>query len=545
MGRSALFSLLVLAAALTGCNGFRDLFSAHADVAASAGDQQLTSERLGEILSGTKGMRPNREAANFVSNVWVDYALFAQAAAEGKLPVDSAGVAEAVWPEVAELQGSHWHDTLMARRSNIPPNAADSVYRANQIRVLQHILFRVEPNAVPEARKAARKKAEAALTRLKGGADFGELASKSSEDPGSKPDRGFLPPSPRGKFVTAFDSAGWALAPGGMSGVVETPFGYHIIKRPKQDAVRDRITAYLSQAAGMRLDSIYMDSLALVRQIKVAKGAPAMMRQAGEDPDAARKSNKTLVSFKGGNLSVGEFMHWVQALPPQYIAQLKQADDTMLIQFAKILTQNVLLLKQADSAKVHVTPEEWKGLETRYRAHLDTLRGEMGLGDAALGGSGAAKTERKKVAALKVEQYFDRLVEGKSRLRPLPSALSTVLRDRYSYRVNDAGMNRAVELAEATRIQDSTKTAKAGGPIPPGAIHPAPGPAPIPGVAPGAGGAKSGAAAPTGAVTPKGTPAPQGPPTPKDTSAPRPAPAAPSSPAGSAPTDSGAAKPTQ
>ena len=540
MGRSALFSLLVLAAAITGCNDFRDLFSAHADVAARAGDQQLTSERLGQILSGAKGMRPNREAANFVSNVWVDYALFAQAAAEGKLPTDSAGVAEAVWPEVAELQGSHWHDTLMARRSNIPPNAADSVYRGNQIRVLQHILFRVEPNAVPEARKAARKKAEATLTRLRGGADFGEVASKSSEDPGSKADKGFLPASPRGKFVTAFDSAGWALAPGGMSGIVETPFGYHIIKRPKQEAVRDRLTAYLAQAAGTRLDSIYMDSLALVKQIKVAKGAPAMMREAGEDPDAARKSNKTLVSFKGGSLSVGEFMHWVQALPPQYIAQLKQADDTMLIQFAKILTQNVLLLKQADSAKVRLTPEEWKGLETRYRAHLDTLRGEMGVSDAALGDSGAAKTERMKVAALKVEQYFDRLVEGKSRLRPLPSALSIVLRDRYDYRVNDAGVNRAVEFAEATRATDSTKTAKAGGPIPEGAIQPAPGPAPIPGV----GGAKPGAAAP------KGTPAPQGSPAPKDTSAPRPVTAptdspAGAAPAGNAPIDSAAAKPTQ
>ena len=53
-------------------------------------------------------------------------------------------------------------------------------------------------------------------------------------------------------------------------------------------------------------------------------------------------------------------MRWVQALPPQYIAQLKQADDSMLIQFAKILTQNILLLRQADSAEIGVTPEEWR-----------------------------------------------------------------------------------------------------------------------------------------------------------------------------------------
>jgi len=508
---------LLLVAGVSGCDGFRDLFSAHADVAATAGDQQLTSERLGQIMGGAKGMRPTREAATFVSNVWVDYALFAQAAAEGKLPVDSAGVAEVVWPEMAELQGSHWHDSLMARRSNISPSAADSVYGGDQVRVLQHILYRVEPNAVPEVRNAARRKAEGTLARLKRGADFGDVASKVSEDPGSKQDRGFLPPSPRGKFVTAFDSAGWALAPGGTSGIVETPFGYHIIKRPSRDAVRERLTAFLAQSAGTRLDSIYMDSLALTRQIKVARGAPATMRNAGEDPDAARRSNKTLVSYKGGELTLGEFMRWVQALPPQYLSQLKQADDSMLTQFARILTQNVLLLEQADSAKVHITSVEWKGLEARYRANLDTLRGEMGLDDATLGDSGSASGERKKVAALKVEQYFDRLMEGKTRLRPLPSALATVLRERFDYRVNDAGINRAVELAEAERSKDSTKTA--------GPIQPAPGPAPIPGVSPDAPGAAPGAT--PGAAAPRPTP--------------RPAPARPAP----APTDTTAAAPAQ
>lgn len=515
MGRSALFSLLLLAATLTGCGSFRDLFSAHADVAAEAGSQQLTSERLAQIMSGAKGIKPSHETANFVSNVWVDYALFAQAAADGKLPFDSAGIAQVVWPEVAELRGSHWHDTLTARRSNFPPNAADSVYHADQVRVLQHILFRVPPNAVPEVRNVARKKAEGTLSRLKRGADFSTLAAQLSEDPGSRMERGFLPASPKGKFVTAFDSAGWALAPGAMSGVVETPFGYHIIKRPDQAAARERLTSYLAEGAGTRLDSIYMDSLAQTRKIKVARGAAAAMRAAGEDPDAARRSNKTLVSFKGGELTVGEFMRWVQALPPQYIAQLKQANDTMLTQFAKILTQNVLLLEQADSAKINITPEEWQGLQARYRGQLDTLRAEMGLDDATLGDSSVAAAQRNKVAALKLEEYFDRLVAGKARLRPLPSALATLLRDRSSYRVHDAGINRAIELALAeSKKADSAKAAT-------GPIQPAPGPAPIPGVGSDTGRGR-GAPAPKGAPVPKTAPAPKTPAAPRDTAATKP-----------------------
>ena len=470
-----LVPVLLLAAGLTACDSVRDLFSAHADVAAEAGGQRLTPERLGQIMNSGKGIKPNREAANFVANIWVDYALFAQAVADGKLPLDSASVAQAVWPELAELRGSHWHDSLMARRSKIGPKDVDSVYQANQVRVLQHILFRVAPNAVPAARSTARKKAEGALAQVKGGADFGAVALKLSEDPGSKADKGFLPPSPRGRFVPVFDSVGWALAPGAVSGVVESPFGYHIIRRPPADAVRDRLTAYLVQSAGARLDSIYMDSLALKANIKVAKGAAAAMRAASENPEEAHGSKKTLASFKGGELTVGEFLRWLQALPPQYAAQLRQADDSMLTQFAKVLSQNVLLLRQADSAKINVTPAEWQSMSTNYRHQLDTLRIEMGLDTAALWDSTVASRDRDKVAAAKVDQYFNRLVSGKSRLRPLPSALAGLLRDRSQYKIYGSGLKRAVELAEAERSKADTNKAP---------LKPAPGPAPIPGVAP-------------------------------------------------------------
>lgn len=498
MRRSVLIAALLFGTGLTACSSFRDLFTAHADMAAEAGNQRLSPERLSQIMSSGKGIRPNREAANFVSNVWVDYALFAQAVAHGKLPLDSASIVQVVWPELAELRGSHWHDTLMSRRSKISSNAADSVYRGNEVRVLQHILYRVPPNAVPEVRNVARKKAEGTLARIKRGADFGQLASRVSEDPGSKRDRGFLPPSPKGRFVPAFDSAGWTLAPGAVSGVVETPFGYHIIKRPGEDAVRDRLMAYLVQSAGTRLDSIYMDSLAVQNEIKVSKGAASAMRAAAENPEESRRSKKTLATFKGGELTVGEFMRWIRALPPQYAAQLKQADDTMLTQFARVLSQNVLLLRQADSAKIQVTSAEWQGMAANYRNQLDTLRAEMGLDTAALWDSTVSQADRDKVAASKVEQYFDRLVSGKSRLRPLPSALATLLRDRSEYHIYDAGLNRAVELAEAERSKTDSTKAKAG------PLQPAPGPAPIPGIN-----------APPARQTPQAAPDQKGAPTPK------------------------------
>jgi PPIC-type PPIASE domain len=503
MRRSVTFVALLLTTSLAACSSFRDLFSAHADVAAEAGGQRLSPERLAQIMNSGKGIKPSRDAANFVANVWIDYALFAQAVANGKLPLDSASIAQAVWPQLAELKGNHWHDSLMARRSKITPAAADSVYKANDVRVLQHILYRVPPNAVPEVKNVARKKAEGTLARLRQGADFGQLASQVSEDPGSKADRGFLPPSPKGRFVPAFDSAGWSLAPGATSGIIETPFGYHIIKRPSMDAVRERLTSYLAQSAGGRLDSLYMDSLAAQNHIEIQKDAPSAMRGAAENPDEARHSDKKLTTFKGGALTVSEFMRWIQALPPQYATQLRQADDTMLTQFAKVLTQNVLLLRQADSAKVGITPEEWKDVASKYRAQTDTLRAEMGLDTTRLWDATVARTDRDKVAMAKVDQYFERLVSGKSRLRPLPAAMASLLRDRSSYKLYNTGINRAVELAEADKAKTDTTKAK-------GPMQPAPGPAPVPGLSGPPPSAQPQGAAPAPAGPPRRTTPPAG-----------------------------------
>jgi hypothetical protein len=365
----------------------------------------------------------------------------------------------------------------MARRSSISDSAADSLYRVPDTRLLQHILFGVRPNVEPAQRAETRRKAEATLTRIKGGANFSQLAAQLSEDPGSRADSGYLPPGPKGRFVPAFDSAGWALTPGQNSGIVETPFGYHIIKRPALKEVKERIGDYLAERAGARLDSLYMDSLAAANQIEVMSDASAAMRAAAESPEESRRSTKVLTRYKGGELTVQNYVRWVRALPPQYSSQLRQGNDTMLHRFARVLTQNVLLLREADRGGMKITPLEWASLERRYRAQLDTLRTEMDLVGSDLTDSSVALAEREKLAALKVEQYFDRLIAGKTRLRPLPSALATLLRERIPFKVHDAGINRALEIGTQAK-------AKADSAAPPGPMRPAPGPAPAPGAQP-------------------------------------------------------------
>jgi peptidyl-prolyl cis-trans isomerase D len=471
--------VLVLSGTLAGCERARELFIAHPETAAEAAGQELSPERLAQIMSSAKSIQMNPEAAEMVASVWVDYSLLGQAAVRGELPTDSASIAEAVWPQIAEIVGTRWHDSLMARRSTLSPTAVDSLYNKSDQRLFQHILFGARANAPDTVRAAKRKQAQATLDRIKQGVAFGRLASQLSDDPGSKTDGGFLPLGPKGRFVASFDSAAWLLQPGEVSGLVETPYGYHILRRPALKEVRERLSDHLVEQIGARLDSSYMDSLAQVNRMKLVSDAPALIRSAARSPGEAVQSAKPLAQYTGGALTTKDFVRWVNALPPQYSARIQSADDATLRQFAEALAENALLLRDAEAGGIKVTPAEWADLSTRYKAHLDSLVADMGLNAKELTDPGVPLSQRQSLAASKVESYLDRLNDGKSRLRQLPYALATVLRSRQPFRLDDAGIARGLEIAKE---RTAAKRDSAGKPsLPPGAMRPAPGPAPIPG----------------------------------------------------------------
>jgi peptidyl-prolyl cis-trans isomerase SurA len=93
-----------------------------------------------------------------------------------------------------------------------------------------HILLRLNQQASQEEINAAKVRIDSIYDALKKGADFAELARKVSEDPGSARQGGQLPFVQRGQFVKEYEDAAFALQPGEMSGIVQSPFGYHIIK---------------------------------------------------------------------------------------------------------------------------------------------------------------------------------------------------------------------------------------------------------------------------------------------------------------------------
>lgn len=119
----------------------------------------------------------------------------------------------------------------------IPDADVEAFYKANagkfgtaEQRRASHILIGVDKAADAKTKAAAKAKAEKLLAEVKAGKDFGVLAKANSSDPGSAQQNGDLGAFGRGTMVKPFEDAAFALKVGEVSGVVETEFGYHIIK---------------------------------------------------------------------------------------------------------------------------------------------------------------------------------------------------------------------------------------------------------------------------------------------------------------------------
>lgn len=103
-------------------------------------------------------------------------------------------------------------------------------YRSEEQRRASHILIALAAEADVEQEEQALETARSLTNEARADADFAELATQHSQDPGSASKGGDLGLIERGVMVPAFEQAVYALATDEVSDPVRTPFGYHVIK---------------------------------------------------------------------------------------------------------------------------------------------------------------------------------------------------------------------------------------------------------------------------------------------------------------------------
>lgn len=210
---------------------------------------ELATQQVLLGISGTAFTPPAVTAATinaFYDQREIQVARFAPDGFASKVTVSDADVETYYKDHAAQFQAPEQASIeylvldLEAAKKNVVVNEADlkTYYEQNKSRFgtkeerrASHILITAPASASADDRAKAKAKAEQLLAEVrKNPASFADVARKNSQDPGSAEKGGDLDFVTRGAMVKPFEDAMFALKKGDISDVVETEFGYHIIR---------------------------------------------------------------------------------------------------------------------------------------------------------------------------------------------------------------------------------------------------------------------------------------------------------------------------
>ena len=190
-------------------------------------------------------------------------------------------------------------DDMLKEAHNIYDNTVRQIGPDGLVQVA-HILIRIDQKASADELSAAKQRIDSVHNALKQGADFAELASKVSQDPGSAREGGLLPFVQRGQLVKEFEDVAFALKDGELSDVVQSPYGYHIILRKGHKMLepfeehRESILKFMEQRGIRdRLAKAKVDTL--VSQSAGKLTSDAIMRQKADEMSAKDDDLKNLI----------------------------------------------------------------------------------------------------------------------------------------------------------------------------------------------------------------------------------------------------------
>ena len=470
---------LVLALAvcvpIAACDGFKEAMTAHVDVAARAGSQELSVTRLAELLGASK-IPLRRDVVQTVADMWVNYQLLARAAAHDDSLNQPELLDEVMWSASVNSRIKKWYDVISKQwvSSDTTRNAAD--YAAGKLLAARHILVNAAPGESPAADSALRK-----AQQIRGqltSANFAEMANRHNQQGAAGPG-GDLGVFPKQQMVPEFGNAVEGLKPGEISQPVRSQFGYHIIRRSTYDEVKDQFAQMNSTASVRAGESTYIARINESAKVQVRPNAAAVVKAVAAAPDAHRDDKTVIATSAAGDFTAARIAKWIPAFSPnpqQLRQQIQQAPDSVLPEFVKAVVNREMLLRQADSAKIALDTSETNEISRAFVGMVANTWSGLNISPNRLADSAKTTGERERLAAARVDDYVERLLTKDEQFVPIQPPLEAALHRKYDYKVNAAGIDRAFERAQRLRaVADSTKAAQQ----PPSAV-------PLPGGQPGA-----------------------------------------------------------
>ena len=453
---------------LTGCDSLKDAMSAHPNVVAKAADQELTVTRLANLMGSSQA--PLREdVAHAIVDAWVNYHLAGEAAANQDSLPDVKKIDEAMWAMTANIKARKWYDNVSKSWKAPDSTQAEANYNnTTGLLAASHILLLTQ-DTKPAGRAAVKQRIDALRGQVNS-ANFADIARKNSQDPGSAPQGGSLGVFARGAMVPEFDQATAALKPGEISPVVQTQYGYHIIRRPLFEEIKSQYTRAMMQGGVQQAENAYLESLEKAAKVEVKPGIAAAIRAVVERPSAHTKDNTVLATSTLGKFTASDLSRWMETFPPQaQIAErVKTAPDSMLPTFVKNFVRNELVLHAADSAKIGPDSAEMAEVRRGFKAALTNAWTSLNLEPAKLNSAAKSKGEKLKLAAQRVEDYVGKLLSQQAPYVDVSLPVQKVLRDKYGYKINEETIDQVLLDAAKVRLasDSTTKAAQPGSVVP-------------------------------------------------------------------------------
>ncbi len=331
----------------------------------------------------------------------------------------------------------------------------------------RHILLKTTGKPKEDVPKI-RAQAEQLLKQVKGGADFAELAKKSSEDPISAAKGGDLGWIVRGQTVPAFESAAFSLKPNELSGVITTEYGFHILQvleketahvktfdevkdQIAQEFKRQRLFDALQRSADQAHDELVKHpeqaaaiaakyNLNVIHADNVAPGGS--VPEMGNNPDfndaisGLKKGGVTPVMQAPGNKLLVAVVSDVQ---PARQAQMAEVEGQIRSQLVRQLAVELAIKKSAEVAdKVKAAGDNFAAVAKQMGLEVKSTQefGQDGAADGVGPGSALPQAFRQPIgstfgpAVIGDQRFVCKIVSRKeAELSQLDDATRTALRN--------------------------------------------------------------------------------------------------------------------
>lgn len=445
---------LLLLGSLGACSGAVSSETARQAPVVTVGEAVLSGAALEKWLLEAPA-QPSEAIASVLVSAFIEGAAMGEGLRRSESFEDSATVAEAILPDA--IRG-----TILdffagrARAMPAPTDAeADSLARLGGTRVFQHILWRVDWENVDSTFVNQRARvAQGVARRLEAGEDFAVLVREFTEDTLNRANGGYLSAIQRSDLPESrFATAAWRLQPGDISGLVTSPAGLHILRRPPIVEARAQFKAWLAPRLARRADSVWVDSLSRAKKLAVAEDGPARLRAGAVEP-IVFEGEAPFVTWEGGALAPAQVRRWVTLLPPIERAGLANAADSVAMLFLRELGQREIVYSLVTGGP-ELTPRAWEALAPQFRSAIATVREEMRPTVVSGDLSAAAMA------------YVESVTTGGQRYRPMPGGMAGVLRSRTPVTVDREAISAIVAAALPVwmerRAADSTAAAATAG----------------------------------------------------------------------------------